>query len=281
MQDAPYLLREKREHCRRGASKKAVAANCDGVRFRQFIDGIPRMFRTEGVAPVAATFVDVPGGRTLRVSRTTRALARHSIRGTARDRWRRKRCSAIVLPRRSTWRAFASIVETPSGGNRRRGFESIVATAESRPLDAGAGRQSREDMEDAKGRIRLVIPVKPKSMQRMTEFYGSGLGFEVTEDGEVLFGGPYGGVGTFLYENGKGPLNRNAIIQIEIAKDFGAFCRRLKDAGAKFEEIGRLPVGYFAHFRDPSDNLITIYSDEDDEESDKIVYGWAETVTID
>ncbi|WP_080431573.1 VOC family protein [Burkholderia ubonensis] len=136
-------------------------------------------------------------------------------------------------------------------------------------------------MEAVRRQVRFVIPVKPKNMKRMTEFYRHGLGFEVTEDGEVLFGGPSGGVGTFLYENGKGPLNGNAIIQIEIAKDFGAFCRRLKDAGAKFEEIGRLPVGYFAHFRDPSDNLITLYSDEDDEESDKIVYGWAETITID
>ncbi|KWD82951.1 hypothetical protein [Burkholderia ubonensis] len=58
--DAPYSLREKREQCRREASKKGVAAHCDGIRFRQFIDGIPRMFRTAGVAPVAATFVDVP-----------------------------------------------------------------------------------------------------------------------------------------------------------------------------------------------------------------------------
>ncbi|VWM19475.1 VOC family protein [Burkholderia lata] len=136
-------------------------------------------------------------------------------------------------------------------------------------------------MDDVKGKIRFVIPVKPKNMQRMSEFYSDGLGFKVTEDGEVLLGGEDGGVGTLLYENGKGPINRNAIIQIEIAKNFDAFCRRLKDAGAKFEEIGRLPAGYFAHFRDPSDNLITIHSDEDDEESDKIIYGWAETVTID
>lgn len=136
-------------------------------------------------------------------------------------------------------------------------------------------------MAGIRPKVRFVIPVKRKGMREMEDFYSRGLGFSVTEDGEILFGGEEGGIGRFMYRDGKAPVGMDAILQVKVEKDFGVYCRHLKESGARFEMIARMPAGYAAHLRDPSDNLITIYSDEDDEESDKIVYGWAETITID
>ncbi|WP_179092113.1 VOC family protein [Burkholderia ubonensis] len=84
-----------------------------------------------------------------------------------------------------------------------------------------------------------------------------------------------------LYREKNDAVSGISIIHISVEKDFGVFCRHLKEVGAKFEEIARMPAGYAALLRDPSGNLIELSSDEDDEKNDEIVYGWKETVTID
>ncbi|WP_081064353.1 VOC family protein [Burkholderia stagnalis] len=136
-------------------------------------------------------------------------------------------------------------------------------------------------MAGIRSKVRFVIPVKRKRMPEMEDFYSRGLGFSVTEDGEILFGGEEGGIGRFMYRDGKEAVGMDAILEIEIEKDFGVYCRHLKEGGARFEMIARMPAGYVAHLRDPSGNLITLLCYEDDETNDEIVYGWNETVTID
>jgi len=135
-------------------------------------------------------------------------------------------------------------------------------------------------MEDVKCKVRFVIPVKPKGVRDMVDFYSRGLGFEVVDDREVLFGGD-AGVGLLVYREKNDPVSGISILRIWVEKDFGVFCRHLKDVGAKFKEIARMPAGYAARLWDPSGNLITILCDEDDEKNDEIVYGWNETQTID
>ncbi|OMG69374.1 hypothetical protein BW685_30790 [Burkholderia ubonensis] len=85
----------------------------------------------------------------------------------------------------------------------------------------------------------------------------------------------------FVTREKREPVSGISIIRIRVEKDFGVFCRHLKDCGARFKEIARMPAGYAARLLDPSDNLITVLCDEDDERNDEIVYGWEETVTID
>ncbi|OXI41735.1 VOC family protein [Burkholderia aenigmatica] len=135
-------------------------------------------------------------------------------------------------------------------------------------------------MGDIKSKVRFVIPVKSKGIQAMVDFYGRGLGFQVVDDHEVLFGGD-AGAGLFVYREKRDPVSGISILQIWVEKDFGVFCRHLKEIGATFTEIARMRAGYAAHVLDPSGNLITIRCDEDDAQNDEIVYGWPETVTID
>ncbi|MCA8328308.1 VOC family protein [Burkholderia cepacia] len=136
-------------------------------------------------------------------------------------------------------------------------------------------------MENTKGKVRVVIPVTRKGMREMEDFYSRALGFAITEEGDVLLGGDGGCVGRFVYREGKGVRSQEAILDIEIEKDFGAYCRHVKACGGLFDMVARMIAGYAAHLRDPSDNLITIACYEDDAASDEIVYGWKETVTID
>ncbi|MBN3815967.1 VOC family protein [Paraburkholderia sp. Se-20369] len=135
-------------------------------------------------------------------------------------------------------------------------------------------------MEDVKAKVRFIIPVKPKGKPEMVDFYSRGLGFQVVNDREVLFGKD-GGVGLFLYRGKTDAVSGISIIHIWVERDFGVFCKHLKECGAKFKEIARMPAGYDALLWDPSGNLISLSCDEDDEKNDEIVYGWEETVTID
>ncbi|PAJ76425.1 VOC family protein [Burkholderia ubonensis] len=135
-------------------------------------------------------------------------------------------------------------------------------------------------MEVVRREVRFVIPVKPKGMREMVDFYSRGLGFTVTDGREVQLGDG-GGTGLFVTREKRDPVSGISIIRIRVEKDFGVFCRHLKDCGARFKEIARMPAGYAARLLDPSDNLITVLCDEDDEKNDEIVYGWEETVTID
>jgi len=118
-------------------------------------------------------------------------------------------------------------------------------------------------------------------MREMEDFYGRGFGFAIMENGDVLLGGETQAIGRFVHREGKGSRSQDAILDIEVERDFGAYCRRLKECGARFDMIARMIAGYAAHVRDPSDNLITISCYEDDEASDEIIYGWSETITID
>ncbi|KWN20306.1 hypothetical protein WM21_04155 [Burkholderia ubonensis] len=141
-------------------------------------------------------------------------------------------------------------------------------------------RDQKGDMEIIKRKVRFVIPVKPKGMPEMVDFYSRGLGFEVVGGREVVLGAD-GGVGLFLYREKNDAVSGISIIHIWVEKNFGVFCRHLKEVGAMFQEIARMPAGYEALLLDPSGNLITLSCDEDDEKNDDIVYGWKETVTID
>ncbi|KVD92400.1 hypothetical protein WS63_09980 [Burkholderia stagnalis] len=114
----------------------------------------------------------------------------------------------------------------------------------------------------------------------MVDFYSHGLGFQVVNGKEVLLGKD-GGIGLFLYREKADAVSGISIIRIWIERDFGVFCRHLKECGAKFKEIARMPAGYAARLWDPSGNLITLLCDEDDEKNDEIIYSWEETVTID
>ncbi|MDY7807471.1 VOC family protein [Burkholderia stagnalis] len=135
-------------------------------------------------------------------------------------------------------------------------------------------------MEDVKAKVRFIIPVKPKGKPEMVDFYSHGLGFQVVNGKEVLLGKD-GGIGLFLYREKADAVSGISIIRIWIERDFGVFCRHLKECGAKFKEIARMPAGYAARLWDPSGNLITLLCDEDDEKNDEIIYSWEETVTID
>ncbi|TCW77327.1 hypothetical protein C5O80_33610 [Burkholderia sp. SRS-46] len=135
-------------------------------------------------------------------------------------------------------------------------------------------------MENIKCSARFVVPVKLKGLPEMVDFYSRGLGFEVVDDREVLLGGD-AGVGLFVYREKSDAVSGISILRIWVERDFGVFCRHLKEVGAKFKEIARMPAGYAARLWDPSGNLITILCDEDDEKNDEIVYGWNETQTID
>ncbi len=135
-------------------------------------------------------------------------------------------------------------------------------------------------MEIIKSKVRFVIPVKPKGMQEMVDFYRRGLGLQVAGGREVLFEGD-GGIGLFLYREKNDAVSGISIICIWVEKGFGVFCRHLKEVGAKFKEIARMLAGYEALLTDPSGNLITLSCDEDDEKNDEIVYSWEEAVTID
>ncbi|RQS20993.1 VOC family protein [Burkholderia sp. Bp8992] len=134
-------------------------------------------------------------------------------------------------------------------------------------------------MDDIKNKVRFVIPVKPKGIRAMVDFYGRGLGFQVVDEREVLFGGD-GGTGQFVSREKCDPVSGISILRVRVEKDFGVFCQHLKEVGATFKEIARMPAGYAARVLDPSGNLITILCDVDDETNDEIVYGWKETVTI-
>ena len=115
-------------------------------------------------------------------------------------------------------------------------------------------------------------------MHRMKEFYGAGLGFQLTGEPGFQF---EGGKCLFMYSEGKIPKSSNALFSIEVAARFGQYCRHLKECGATFVEVARMPAGYFAHFRDPSNNLISAHCAVDDPESDDMLSAWSEFVTRD
>lgn len=75
--------------------------------------------------------------------------------------------------------------------------------------------------------------------------------------------------------------SQDAIRDVKIEKDFGAYWRRLEAGGARFAMVAWMIAGHAAHVRDPSDNPITISCYEDDKASDEIVYARKETITID
>lgn len=135
-------------------------------------------------------------------------------------------------------------------------------------------------MGGAKLTARFVVPVKRGVMNGMKDFYGAGLGFQLTDAPGFLLG-DQGGECLFVCSDGKNAKSSNAVISIEIAAGFGVYCQHLKECGAVFEEVARMSAGYFAHLRDPSNNLISLNCGIDDPESDDILSSWREFNTRD